>query len=46
MLQGLFSLFNSIADRQIKISTILINDFNEDNSIEKKNNILQLTSFL
>lgn len=27
MLQGIFSLFNSFSDKQIKISTILIDDF-------------------
>lgn len=37
MLQGIFSLFDSYAEKQIKISMILINDFNNNSSIEKNN---------
>ena len=40
MLQGIFSLFNSNANKQIKISTILINDFIENNCTSENNNFI------
>lgn len=40
MLQGIFSLFNSYADKKIKISTFLIDDFNEIDTVIENNSIL------
>lgn len=42
MLQGFFSLFNSYSDKQIKISTILIDDFIKSDLINENKDFLSV----